>query len=102
MTPAELDRVLTSSPSGIRLTCRIQPRASRNAIVGLYGDAVKIALTAPPVEGKANAALCAFFSELFHCPKSAVCVVSGTTSKNKMIQVDRVSRETACTILCKT
>ena len=51
----------------------------------LYGDAVKIFLTAPPVEGKANAELCKFLAKVAGLPKSAVSVVSGDTSRNKMV-----------------
>ena len=57
----------------------------------MYDGAVKVALTAPPVEGKANAALCAFFAERLKCPKSAVSVLSGTASKNKILEVRGVS-----------
>ena len=71
--------------AGTRLACYIQPRASRNAAAGLHDGALKIALTAPPVDGAANAALTAFLAECFHLPKSGVRIVSGLTGRRKTV-----------------
>lgn len=57
------------------------------------GDALKVAVAAPPVEGKANEALIRFFAELLEVPRSAVGIVSGESSRNKVVQVDGVSAE---------
>ena len=66
---------------------RVQPRAKRNAVVGVIGDALKVALTAPPVEGKANEACIAFLAELLDVPRSSITIAAGETSRNKLIRV---------------
>lgn len=85
MTGGELDKLLRQTARGITLSCRVQPRASRNAIAGVMGDSLKIALTAPPVDGKANAELCRFLADKAGLPKSSVCILSGETSRTKVI-----------------
>jgi len=78
---------------GAQFLLRVQPRASRNAIAGLRGDAVKLAITAPPVDGKANQAVVEFLAELMDVSKSSVVIVSGETGRNKLIAVRGVSAE---------
>jgi hypothetical protein len=73
--------------NGAQFALRVQPRASRNAIVGTMGDAVKLAITAPPVDGKANEAVSKYLAELFRVPKSSVVIVSGETGRNKLIAI---------------
>jgi len=85
MTGGELDKLLRQTSRGITLSCRVQPRASRNAIAGVMGDSLKIALTAPPVDGKANAELCRFLADKAGLPKSSVSILSGETSRTKVI-----------------
>jgi uncharacterized protein (TIGR00251 family) len=75
---------------GVELTLRVQPRASRTRVVGLHGDALKIALAAPPVDGKANDALLAFLSELFGLPRARISLISGDTSRTKRVRIDGV------------
>lgn len=65
----------------------IQPRASRSALVGIHGTELKVALTAPPVDGQANKLLCEFMSVLFKIPKSRVNIKSGLTSRHKVIEL---------------
>jgi uncharacterized protein (TIGR00251 family) len=77
---------------GAQFALRVQPRASRNAVAGTIaagaqGDAVKLAITAPPVDGKANAAVVEFLARLFGVAKSAITIVSGETGRNKVIAV---------------
>ena len=98
----ELESAITELDGRIRITCRVQPRASRDAVAGMLGNALKIALTAPPVEGKANAALCAFFAQQFKCSKSAVSIISGTTSKHKTVEIQGITRTAAREILTGT
>jgi uncharacterized protein (TIGR00251 family) len=69
------------------LTLHIQPGAKKSGVAGLYGDALKIRLAAPPVDGKANAALLAFLAELLQIPGSAVSLKSGQTSRRKVVRV---------------
>jgi len=72
---------------GATFAVRVQPRASRNAVTGVMGDAVKIALTAPPVEGKANEACINFLANLLNVSRSSVTIASGESSRNKVIRV---------------
>ena len=95
----DLSIAVSGCRSGTRIACRVQPRASRTAVAGILGGALKVALTAPPVDGKANAALCEFFSELLHLPKSAVSVVSGQTGRNKIVELAGLSAGEAGKIL---
>lgn len=72
---------------GATFAIRVQPRASRNAIAGEMGDALKLALTAPPVEGKANEACVEFLANLLKVPRSSVTIASGESSRNKVIRI---------------
>ncbi len=69
------------------LTLHIQPGAKKTEVCGLHGDALKIRLAAPPVDGKANAALLAFVADRLDLPKSAVSLKSGQTSRRKVVEV---------------
>jgi len=69
----------------------LQPRASRNSLVGLHGNAVKIALTAPPVDGEANKQLIQFLSKLFQVKKSDVAIITGERSRRKRVSVCKPS-----------
>ena len=82
---------LREGPDGVSFAVRVQPRARRNAIVGELGDALKIALTAPPVDGRANEACIEFFAELLGVPQSSVTVASGQSSRNKVVRVMGIS-----------
>jgi hypothetical protein len=78
---------------GAQFALRVQPRASRNAIAGVMGDAIKLAITAPPVDGKANQAVVEYLAELFDVAKSNIAIVSGETGRNKLIAVRGRSAE---------
>ncbi len=82
---------LREGPDGVSFAVRVQPRARRNAIVGKLGDALKIALTAPPVDGRANEACVEFLAELLDIPRSSVTIASGQSSRNKVIRVTGIS-----------
>ena len=69
----------------ISLFIHVQPKSSRTRIAGLHGDAVKLCITAPPVDGKANAAVIRFFAKLFKIPKASVTIASGETSRDKRL-----------------
>jgi uncharacterized protein len=77
---------------GITFAVKVHPRARKNAITGIVGDALKLALTAPPVEGKANAAVIEFFADLFEIPRSSVTIASGETSRNKVVRISGMNR----------
>ena len=72
---------------GVRFSVKVQPKARRNAIVGELGNVLKVALTAPPVDGKANDACIEFFAKLLKVPKTSVTIAAGLTSRNKTVRV---------------
>jgi uncharacterized protein len=81
---------------GAQFALRVQPRASRNAITGTIPDgplgaAVKLAITAPPVDGKANQAVIDYLAGLFRVSKSSIVIVSGESGRNKLIAVRGLS-----------
>lgn len=77
----------------ITLTLHIQPGAKKTETAGLHGDALKIRLAAPPVDGKANEALIKFIAEALKLPKSAVNLKSGQTSRRKVLEVQGATTE---------
>jgi len=84
---------IRDTAEGAQFALRVQPRASRNKIAGLMGDAIKLAITAPPVDGKANEAVIEYFADLFRIPKSSVVIISGQTGRNKLITIRGRSAE---------
>ena len=72
---------------GCTVSVRVQPGAKKSAVIGLHGGAVKIALSAPPVDGKANEALIAFVAEKVGLPRARVSLVSGAASRSKALRV---------------
>jgi uncharacterized protein len=75
------------------ITVRVQPRAKRDEVAGERAGAVVIRLKAPPVDGKANAALIAFIAERAHVPRSHVEIVRGATAREKVVRVSGVARQ---------
>jgi uncharacterized protein len=75
------------TPGGVTFAIKIHPRAKKNAITGELGDALRVSLTAPPVEGKANEACIDFFAKLLEVPRSSITIAAGQTSRNKVIRV---------------
>ena len=70
---------------GVEIRIHIQPRASKTEIVGLYGQALKIRIAAPPVDGQANAELCRFLARQLGVPQQFVQVISGFSSRQKRV-----------------
>jgi len=81
------------SPDGVSFAVKVQPRARKNAVTGELGDALKLALTAPPVEGRANAACVEFFANLLDVPRSSVTIASGASHRRKVIRVVGLSAD---------
>ena len=77
------------------LQFHVQPRASRTEVVGWHGDAIKVRLAAPPVDGAANAALLTFLADTLDVPRTSVRLVSGSTSRRKRIAITGRSVEEA-------
>jgi uncharacterized protein (TIGR00251 family) len=70
---------------GILIKVRVQPRSSRNEVAGLQGDALKVRVTAPPVEGEANARLIELLADQFGLRRSDIEIVKGSSSRNKVV-----------------
>ena len=77
---------MKESDQRISFAVRVHPRAKKNAITGELGDALKVSLTAPPIEDRANDACLEFFAKLLQVPRSSVTIASGLTSRNKVIR----------------
>ncbi len=77
-------------PGGVRVRVRVQPRAAGTELAGVHGDALKVRLNAPPVDGAANEALVVFLAERFGVPRRAVRVVSGHAARTKIIEMDGI------------
>jgi uncharacterized protein len=73
--------------AGATLQVKVHPRARKNAITGAVGDALKLALTAPPVEGRANEACVKFLAEFLNVPRSSVTIAAGESSRQKLIRI---------------
>lgn len=87
-----MSRIKTVS-GGLQVKIRVQPRASKNEVVGWMEDSLKIRLTAPPVEGEANAQLLKYLSERLGVPRSRLQIVSGASSRGKVVQVLGMTEE---------
>jgi uncharacterized protein len=83
---------IQESARGTTFAVKVHPRARKNAITGVIGEALKLSLTAPPVEGKANQAVIEFFADLFAIPRSSVTIASGETSRSKVVRISGVNR----------
>jgi uncharacterized protein len=78
---------LRESGAGVMFAVKVHPRAKKNAVTGEVGEALKVSLTAPPSNGKANSACIEFFAKLLKVPRSSVTIASGQTSRGKVIRV---------------
>ncbi len=72
---------------GVTFSIKVHPRAKKDAISGVVGDSLKLSLTAPPVDGKANEACIRFFADFLRVPRSSVTIAAGESSRNKVIRV---------------
>jgi uncharacterized protein len=84
---------IKENPTGVSFAIKVHPRAKKNAITGELGNALKVCLTAPPADGRANDACIVFFASLLDVPRSSVTIASGETSRNKVVRVVGVSAE---------
>ncbi len=95
--------MLRVTPGGVALAVRVQLGAKKTAIAGVYGDGVgaqlKVAVQAPPLEGRANAALVAFLAETFSLPKNAIELLSGKSGRNKVYLLRGIALAEAESIL---
>ena len=84
---------IRNTAAGVSFAVKVRPRAKKNAITGELGDALKLSLTAPPGESRANRACVEFFANLLEVPRSSVTIASGETSRNKVIRVAGVTAD---------
>ena len=78
---------LRDTPDGCTLPVRVHPGARTNAVTGVHDGALKISLTTPPTDGRANDALIAFLAERLRIPRSRISLVSGATSRSKTLRI---------------
>lgn len=88
---SELD--VREHAQAVRFSVRVQPRAARSGVAGSYGGSLKVRLTAPPVDGAANAALVELLAERLGVPKRDVSIVGGAASRSKVVEVRGVKAE---------
>jgi uncharacterized protein len=79
--------------TGVTFAVKVHPRAKKNAITGEVGGTLKLALTTPPIEGRANDACIAFLAEILNVPRSSISIAAGQTSRNKVIHVAGLSAQ---------
>jgi uncharacterized protein len=89
------------SSHGATFAVKVQPRARKNAITGIVGEALKLSLTAPPVEGRANQAVIEFLADLFAIPRGSITITSGATSRLKRVCVSGASTGVVQRRLCQ-
>jgi uncharacterized protein (TIGR00251 family) len=81
------------SREGLTFAVKVHPRARRNSITGELGGAVKLSITAPPIDGRANQSCIEFFAKLLKVPRSSVTIASGKSSRNKVVRVAGLTAE---------
>ena len=84
---------ITEIDNGIRFKVRVQPRSSKNQIVGDTEGALKVKLTAPPVEGEANQALIAYLATVFKVAKRDIVLAKGELSRHKIVEIKGITAE---------
>lgn len=83
-----------------QLSCYVQPKSSRNAVIGIHDGMLKIALTAPPVDGEANKMLIKFIASQLKVSKSTCSLVQGDTSRRKVVRINGIGAEEIKKRLC--
>jgi uncharacterized protein (TIGR00251 family) len=78
--------------TGIEVPLHVQPRARRTGICGLHGGALKLKVSAPPVDNAANQAILEYFSSALHLPKASLRIVAGHKSRDKVLAIDGISQ----------
>lgn len=86
-TPVTAPLAIRDIPGGCTLPVRVHPGARRNAITGIHDGALKVSLTTPPTDGRANQALIAFLAEELHIPRARVTLLTGATSRTKSLRI---------------
>jgi uncharacterized protein (TIGR00251 family) len=84
---------LQESAEGVRFAVKLHPRAKKDAITGELGDALKVSLTASPIDGRANEACIEFFAKLLKAPRASITIASGLTSRNKVVRITGITAQ---------
>lgn len=84
---------ISETATGVTFPVKVHPRAKKAAITGELGDALKVSLTAPPIESRANDACIEFFAKILKVPRSSITIASGAGSRNKVIRVTGVTAQ---------
>lgn len=84
---------IRESGGGATFAVRLQPKAKKNAIIGEMDGVLKLAVAAPPVEGRANEACIRFIAELLNVARSSVTIAAGASSRNKVIRIEGLTAE---------
>jgi uncharacterized protein (TIGR00251 family) len=84
---------IKESAGAVTFQVKVHPRAKKDAITGVHGDALKLALTAPPLEGRANEAVVEFFAEVLRLPRSSITIAAGQTSRNKVVRISGITAD---------
>ena len=82
---------ITESAAGVSFAVKVHPRAKKDAITGGVGDALKLSLTAPPVEGRANEACIEFLAKFLKVPRSSITIAAGESGRRKVMRVSGIS-----------
>jgi hypothetical protein len=83
--------MIRSTPGACILSVRVHPGAKRNAITGTHADALKISLTTPPTDGRANAALIAFLADRLNIPRLSIELLTGATTRSKTLRLTGIT-----------
>jgi uncharacterized protein (TIGR00251 family) len=92
---------MTTKEGGVTFAVRVQPRASKSGVAGEADGVLKVRLAAPPVEGQANGELIRLLAKLFDAPRRRIAILSGQTSKNKVVSVSGMSVDEASRVLAE-
>jgi uncharacterized protein len=95
------DFEVTEAGGHVHFAVHVQPRAGKNEIGGVHGGAIKVRLTAPPVEGAANQALIELLSRQLGVPKGSIRILRGQSSRHKVIEVQDITAAALRTTLCQ-
>ena len=87
--------IARSASGGCTISVRVHPGAKRNAITGTHDGALKISLTTPPTDGRANQALIAFLAERLNIPRASIDLIAGATSRSKTLRLTGITAEEA-------
>lgn len=85
------EKIIEATEAGVNIRFFIQPKSSKNEIIGPHNGAIKIKLTSPPVDGQANAGLIEFLAKLFKTAKRNVVLVKGETSRQKVVAIQGIT-----------